>query len=247
MVQYLYAIQKGNTKMNKAILLSIRPEWLVKILNGEKTIEVRKLFPKDYVGWVYIYCCKMKDKKHGTDQVLCDFKADKEDKYFVGGNWGNHDPNDIEMPNHNGKVVARFWCDKVEEINYYNNGEICHPDFGYQTDSLYDWELYEKSCLDFNALYKYLGYDVFNETKGLAIHISKLEIFDEPKELSEFKRYIETKINKTTGVPCYLFPETLTKAPQNYCYIDDFFFDDEETKEPESVLIDEKETDGYCS
>ena len=46
----------------KSILLSIKPEWLAKILNGEKTIEVRKLFPKDYVGWVYLYCSK--DKKN---------------------------------------------------------------------------------------------------------------------------------------------------------------------------------------
>lgn len=33
-----------NTK-NNYILISIRPEWLVKILNGEKTIEIRKSSP----------------------------------------------------------------------------------------------------------------------------------------------------------------------------------------------------------
>ena len=27
---------------HKAVLLSIRPEWCVKILNGEKTVEIRK-------------------------------------------------------------------------------------------------------------------------------------------------------------------------------------------------------------
>mgnify|MGYP000780281991 CR=1 FL=1 len=31
---------------HKAVLLSIRPEWCVKILNGEKTVEIRKNRPK---------------------------------------------------------------------------------------------------------------------------------------------------------------------------------------------------------
>ena len=32
---------------NKYILISIRPEWVCKILNGEKTIEVRKQIIKE--------------------------------------------------------------------------------------------------------------------------------------------------------------------------------------------------------
>ena len=32
--------------MSKAVLLSIRPEWCEKIINGRKTIEVRKTRPK---------------------------------------------------------------------------------------------------------------------------------------------------------------------------------------------------------
>lgn len=31
---------------HKAVLLSIRAEWCVKILNGEKTVEIRKNRPK---------------------------------------------------------------------------------------------------------------------------------------------------------------------------------------------------------
>ena len=48
--------------MRKSILMSIKPQYVAKILNGEKTIEIRKRFPKDYVGWVYIYCTKGKEK-----------------------------------------------------------------------------------------------------------------------------------------------------------------------------------------
>lgn len=32
--------------MSKAVLISIRPEWVRKILNGSKTVEIRKTAPK---------------------------------------------------------------------------------------------------------------------------------------------------------------------------------------------------------
>ena len=75
----------------KAILMTIRPQYVAKILNGEKTIEIRKKFPSDYVGWVYIYCCKQR-----KNEIGCHINYEKVD----------------------GKVVARFWCDKMEEIIY---------------------------------------------------------------------------------------------------------------------------------
>ncbi len=43
--------------MSKAVLISIRPKWVEKITNGEKTIEVRKTRPKlDTPFKCYIYC-----------------------------------------------------------------------------------------------------------------------------------------------------------------------------------------------
>lgn len=43
--------------MSKAVMLSIRPKWVEKIANGEKTIEVRKTKPKlDTPFKCYIYC-----------------------------------------------------------------------------------------------------------------------------------------------------------------------------------------------
>lgn len=44
---------------HKAVLLSIRPEWCVKILNGEKTVEIRKNRQKLKPPFkCYIYCTK---------------------------------------------------------------------------------------------------------------------------------------------------------------------------------------------
>lgn len=43
--------------MSRAVLISIRPEWVDKILSGEKTLEVRKTRPKLETPFkVYIYC-----------------------------------------------------------------------------------------------------------------------------------------------------------------------------------------------
>ena len=213
----------------KAILLSIRPEWLVKILNGEKTIEVRKLFPKDYVGWVYLYCSK------SNTQYLVGSKTQKCEIITKSAN-AIFSPN-IDKYTGNGKVVARFWCDKVEEMRFEDNGGFYetalqrYEDSEYFTDSLIEEEICEKSCLECYELEEYL-----KGKKGFAIHISDLEIFDKPRELSEFykgfrnKYYkrefgIDTHIDKY-GVMVqptkngYEYTHKLTKAPQNYCYIE---------------------------
>ena len=43
--------------MGKAVLISIRPEWVEKIARGEKTLELRKTEPKLETPFkVYIYC-----------------------------------------------------------------------------------------------------------------------------------------------------------------------------------------------
>ena len=57
----------------KSILISIKPKWVAKILNGEKTIEIRKTMPKcDLPIDVYIYCTK--DNKHGLYWTEWDLK-----------------------------------------------------------------------------------------------------------------------------------------------------------------------------
>lgn len=43
--------------MKRAILMSIQPQWLEKILNREKLIEIRKTMPKCELPIdVYLYC-----------------------------------------------------------------------------------------------------------------------------------------------------------------------------------------------
>lgn len=74
-----------------------------------------------------------------------------------------------------GKVIGEFVCDYITAYPYeqLDDGEHYMP-FG---------DL-EKTCLDGFEIYDYLG------TKdGYGWHISDLVVYDEPKELSELKKY----------------------------------------------------------
>ena len=211
----------------KSILLSIKPEWLCKILNGEKTIEVRKKFPKDYAGWVYLYCSKGNDAlwclnqgaKNQTFKLYKDITAKDNDLFVEEWTCNNK---------LNGKVVARFWCDKVEEIELWYSparADNCvdYDEWYYETQTLDEDDLLYGSCLSQENLTNYLCRK--DNSKGFAIHISKLEIFDRPKELSEFyttkldedltKRF-DNSIQLENGT----WVKRITKEPQNYCYIE---------------------------
>ena len=77
--------------MSKAVMLSIRPKWVEKIANGEKTIEVRKTRPKLQTPFkCYIYCTQ--PKYPHEDFILTDYPKPQ----FYGG----------------GKVIGEFTCDQ---------------------------------------------------------------------------------------------------------------------------------------
>lgn len=190
----------------KAILMLIRPEWIAKIFSGEKTIEIRKRFPSNFKGWVYIYCTKNGDR---PIYLPWEFDCHIEDGEYSA---------DCDFEKGNGKVVARFWCDKVEYIeNTYDEFRWGEED--YNTETLNPDVLYEKSCLSFEEMNKYLKSDY-----GYAIPISNLEIFDKPKELNEFFGYTDKKVERhiidfpTGKVLTVLTP--LFKAPRSWQYIE---------------------------
>ena len=174
----------------KSILISIKPKYVAKILNGEKTIEIRKTMPKcDLPIDVYIYCTK-----------------DKQGIWLSNGKYDLLNENKYVKSEKNGKVVAKFTLNKVEEIKFnYKN-------------------IQEKSCLSEDELFDYL----FDNTpyqedmkKGYAWHISNLVIFDKPKELSEFYPYCKDKkceYRKNHCSICYRTP--LTKAPQSWQFVE---------------------------
>ena len=75
--------------MSKAVLISIRPKWVEKIANGEKTIEVRKTKPKLETPFkCYIYCTL--PKYPHEDFIATNYPMPQ----FYGG----------------GKVIGEFTC-----------------------------------------------------------------------------------------------------------------------------------------
>ena len=163
--------------MAKTVLISIRPEWVEKILAGEKKMEVRKTRPNMETPFkCYIYCTK---------------------SGVAMGMWGKH-----------GKVVGEFTCNKV--TNLFSNSRFwLDEDYVLQT------------CLSAAEMRKYA-----NGANGLyGWHISKLEIYDDPKQLNRFKPWNrECKYNDLGfAIPnCGTCQDCIVKKPpQSWCYVEE--------------------------
>ena len=187
--------------MSKAILISIKPKYVADILNGKKTIEIRKTMPKcDLPIDVYIYCTK------DNHQLVKPKDYDKHLLFTKGA------VNYLQEQSLNGKVVAKFTLNKVEMIVYKY--------LIYSTRTLDETYLLNKSNLSYNELDDYLrGF-------GYAWHIDNLIIFDKPKELSGFviarptkPLYSLTDINKKEPIR-FKSIKPLTKSPQSWCYVE---------------------------
>lgn len=78
----------------REIMISIQPQWVEKILDGEKTIEIRKTMPKcELPCKVYIYCTK-NEKQYFRNVKCCESLL--------------MDSNSL------GKVVAEFTLNKID-------------------------------------------------------------------------------------------------------------------------------------
>ena len=167
--------------MNKAVMLSIRPKWVEKIVNGEKTIEVRKTRPQLATPFkAYIYCSQGNDARR------------------LRGSWG--------------KIIGEFTCDRIFPINVFDNGSIQNWLF----------EHMERSCLTYEELADYIG----NGKTGHGWHISGLLIYDQPRELSEFRRATDPCDSchaeytwECTG--CKKLGGDIKRPPQSWCYVEE--------------------------
>lgn len=167
--------------MAKTVLLSIRPKWVEKIVNGRKTVEIRKSHPTIATPFrCFIYCTK--PKYEYEDYILTDWPKPQN---FVGG-----------------KAVGEFVCDKVYKVIKSGSSYIVDGADRGKTN-----EVAKESCLGFDEMRAYLGTHT-----GYAWHISKLKIYDTPKELDEFTRLRETKFGSE--------PVTIKRPPQSWCYVE---------------------------
>ena len=199
--------------MNKAILIPIKPIWCEKIMNRDKLIEVRKnkalytatkkLIEEQGYATFFMYCTKDKNntlisyEHHLGDEIVVRYDTTN-DKHFI--EFG-------ALSTLNGKVVAMFAVRKVDEIKRLNMAYRQYLGEGGFS------QLCKDSCLTFEELDKYLGFK-----NGYAYHIEDLVIFDKPKELNDFIKWYDILGNNT---PTDILPHfRLTKAPQNFCYVE---------------------------
>lgn len=96
--------------MAKAVLISIRPVWVNKILTGEKTLEVRKTRPKLETPFkVYIYCTNPKNI------MLWNARS------YIYADDHSHNAFDRCW---NGSVVGEFICNNITEDTMGENCDI---------------------------------------------------------------------------------------------------------------------------
>lgn len=147
----------------KHIMISIKPEWVEKILNREKRWELRLSCPEDECI-AEIYCTKDKKKiLAGTPFVDSSWKC------WDRNEWSIQQKKDIGFGKYNGKVVARFWLNKSAIYK------------GFNIDSIR--EVSEQSKVSAFQIYKYSNCG----TRTIyAWFIDDLKIYDTPKELAEF-------------------------------------------------------------
>ena len=201
----------------KSVLISIRPEYVEKILNGEKTIEIRKTMPKcELPCKVYIYCTK--PRQWLMDSPFSAFSP--EQLWWQDGKLYNGKENSLWNPKFknpcflNGKVIAEFTLNVVEDF------ECASYDFRYLVENT-------KCCLTMDEVLDYSkGQDLYGW------YIDHLKIYDKPKELSQFRKQNKCHYaNYEDGCcfECCTFYDLgdcdgkyskLEKPPQSWCYVE---------------------------
>lgn len=175
----------------KAIMISIRPEFVEKILNKEKMIEVRKTKPKcELPCKVYIYCTK--GSRNNWLRVY-PFNIRKNIYQLC----------DDSFNALNETVVAEFTLNKIDKFNVFENGSVQY------------WNCYnlEKGCLTYDKIAEYVGYNKV----GYAWHIDNLKIYDNPKELSAFS----TTLHRMKGKQSRYTSHLLQRPPQSYMFVEE--------------------------
>ncbi len=190
--------------MAKAVLISIRPVWVEKVLSGEKTLEVRKTRPKLEAPFkVYIYCTAGNLSYEVSNGMMCNISGGK-------------------------LVVGEFTCDNIATYNY----DYCpHPEIGMDYDCGDSWwEIADEDLKSACMTEKEFRYYAFGRKEMYGWHISNLEIYDMPKELPQFRKCCGTQdcdkcqFWENTGeyAGCLTSEERrLNRAPQSWCYVEE--------------------------
>lgn len=176
--------------MNKAVLISIRPEWCKKIAGGQKTVEIRKTAPNLKKPFkCYIYCTK--------STHFVDIPGVKESGLMSA----------------DGKVIGEFTCYSTTVICHAGaTGSGALPKLhiiglgrGLQYKPATD--LLKAACMSEEAAEEYL-----KGGSGFGWGVSDLKIYDRPHELCEFTGLRKTRFG--------MEPVKLDRPPQSWRYVE---------------------------
>lgn len=128
----------------------------------------------------------------------------------------------------NGKIIGEFTCEKIEEVG------IPYP--AYQNEL--DVRFTQNSCLSYMQLHRYAS---SGKTKDDLFfwHISNVKIYDKPRELDEFSRFVFFGMGRSDCAcgnwhcenyepsESYMIPPTckingcsIYRPPQSWCYVE---------------------------
>lgn len=228
---------------NRGVLFSIGPLWCEKILNGEKSLEIRKTRPKIEVPFTsYIYCTEGGDALALPHLNDLHYSIHRISNGYLGGR--RMTARERERSNNtyaNGKVVGEFVCDAIAS---YRPGTQFSPD-------KIPFSIRELGCMTAEQLWSYSG-----GKRVYGIHITDLKVYDEPKELVQFMRPGAERIEDMSDGLCqycldtdggrlasystpngtvmcegkfcdsayaaYLYDEfALVRPPQSWCYVEE--------------------------
>ena len=177
----------------KSVLISIKPQWCELIVSGKKTVEVRKTKPKLETPFkCYIYCTK-------NGKFMVQSKTNPAKK-----------TNQIKV--YGGKVIGEFVCDGVYITNPIEESQtvVRHYPRLWWYDGADD-------CMHYTELEDYLQWKI-----GYGWHISNLVIYDNPRELSEFRKEckLECDMRSLNEPPCEKCDHSkITRPFQSWGYV----------------------------
>lgn len=190
--------------MAKAVLISIRPNWVEKILSGEKTLEVRKTIPKLETPFkVYIYCTAGNLSYEINNGMTCNISGGK-------------------------AVVGEFVCDGFrpimpgnfivkEDAEHSVEGSCLTPE---QVKIYGGWK--EKKFCDRKILFGWHIFElkIYDTPKKLNEFWLPPELYCEKERCGGCPYDQVADVNGEYSFDCE-WKRPLTRPPQSWCYVEE--------------------------
>lgn len=208
----------------KSIILPCTPAECEKIVNGYMSILVRKVVPKETPFKVYVYETQgatetpwVDEDGHfiykGRGKVIGEFICNKVDKFYCAS---------VPYKKENNLGYGHFVDNGVYKVDGWHEGVVFERNDRYIDTMLNNNDLKEM-CLSAQKLFDYIG--IGKHLYGL--HISDLKIYDEPKELSEFRacngncNHCKHRVVNPNDVGDVRCENKVTRPPKNYIYVEE--------------------------